>query len=133
MKPFLTVVMSLAILAGATACNKQQSAAQTQEDVNKAAMEANKDVTDAQRDASKKMDKANEKVDATAMDADHTRAETNEEVAVTIAKGTHKVAMQKCEALAGDAQSACKKKADADLEMAKAEANQKRVATDPKT
>ena len=96
-------------------------------------MEANKDVAEAQRDAGKKIENANEKVDATAMDADHARAEANEDVAVTAAKGAHKVAVEKCEALAGDAQSSCKKKADADLDLAKAEANQKRVATDPKT
>jgi hypothetical protein len=133
MKTPLKLVLGLLILASAAGCNKPQSMAQTQQDVDKAAAEANKDVAESRRDADKNLEKANEKVDSMAMDADHARSEGNEDVAITAAKGAHKVAIEKCESLAGDAQSACKKKADAELDVSKAQAKQQRVATDPKT
>ena len=42
--------------------------------------------------------------------------------AVTKAKGDNKIALAKCDGLAGDAQKACKDQADAALKAAKAQA-----------
>ena len=59
-------------------------------------------------DLAKDVDKANEKeVRAAADDA------------VTQAEGENKIALAKCEALAGDAQKACKDQANAELDMVK--------------
>jgi hypothetical protein len=51
-------------------------------------------------------------------------------VAVTEAEGRHKIASEKCDALAGDAQKACKDQADAALALTKANAKAARASLD---
>lgn len=66
-------------------------------------------------------------------DAQHENAEQTEDVAEAKAKADHDTALAQCEGLAGDQQSACKKRADADYETAKAQAHQQKKASDPKS
>lgn len=53
------------------------------------------------------------------------------EVAVARADGDHKIAIQKCDALEGREQKACKDQADADYDVAKADAKAIRAAQVP--
>ena len=53
------------------------------------------------------------------------------EVAVARADGDHKIAIQKCDALEGRDQKACKDRADADYDVAKADAKAIKAAQAP--
>jgi len=104
------------MLAG---CNKAESPEKVQRDVAKATADAEKkderaaekeDKADAAitNDVVKDVDKANQReVDAAANDA------------MTQAEGENKIALAKCEALAGNAQKTCKDQANAELKLAK--------------
>jgi hypothetical protein len=104
MNRLLTMLIAGAFAASLGACNKAESPAETQKDVAEAQSEASQDVAEAQSDASK--------------DA----MENQEDTAMAKAEGDHKVATERCEALPGDQQKACKDQADADYESAKAAA-----------
>ena len=54
------------------------------------------------------------------------RAESPREVAKDVAEADHKVAIESCEILEGDAQQTCKNEADAQLAASKAEAERLR-------
>jgi hypothetical protein len=109
-------VAAMLVLAG---CNKAESPDKVASDVAKATESAEKkdaraeeraEKTDAAvtNDLSKDVDKANGKeVRAAADDA------------VIQAEGENKIALAKCEALAGDAQKACKDQANAEFDMVK--------------
>ena len=109
-------VVAALVLAG---CNKAESPDKVASDVAKATAAAEKkderaeqqaQKTDATvtNDLAKDVDKANDKeVRAAADDA------------VTQAEGENKIALAKCEALAGDAQKQCKDQANAELDMVK--------------
>jgi hypothetical protein len=109
-------VVAMLALAG---CNKAESPDKVASDVAKATESAEKkdaraeeraEKTDAAvtNDLSKDVDKANDKeVRAAADDA------------VIQAEGENKIALAKCEALAGDAQKACRDQANAELDMVK--------------
>jgi hypothetical protein len=95
--------------------------------------EVRHDVTEAKQDAAEKTAKAREEVREERMDAqqdinkDMSNAaektqQSEYDLAIAKAEGDAKVAREQCEALSGDAQEACKQKADADLEVAKANA-----------
>lgn len=77
--------------------------------------------------------KGAEKVADAQVDAQHEYAEQGEDVAKAKAKADHETALAQCESLAGDQQSACKKRADAAYDTAKAEAEQQKVTKDPKS
>jgi hypothetical protein len=116
---------SLLLTAAAVAClalagcNKAESPDKVASDVAKATASAEKKDERAEQqaqkadatvtnDLSKDVDKANDKeVRAAADDA------------VTQAEGENKVALAKCEALAGAAQKTCKDQANAELDMVK--------------
>ena len=109
-------VVAALVLAG---CNKAESPDRVASDVAKATAAAEKkderaeqqaEKTDATvtNDLAKDVDKANDKEVRTAADD-----------AVTQAEGENKIALAKCEALAGDAQKQCKDQANAELDMVK--------------
>ena len=109
-------VVAALVLAG---CNKAESPDKVASDVAKATAAAEKkderaeqqaEKTDATvtNDLAKDVDKANDKEVRTAADD-----------AVTQAEGENKIALAKCEALAGDAQKQCKNQANAELDMVK--------------
>lgn len=105
MNRLLTMLMASALALTFGACNKAEDPAETRADVAEAQSEAREDVAQAQADASK--------------DA----MESNEDTAMAKAEGEHKVAIERCEALPSDQQTACKDEADATYEAAKAAAD----------
>ena len=86
----VAATMSLLALAG---CNKRDSAQETAKDVAEARKDANENVADERREAAD-----------TAKDANEDRAAAEYDVAVAQADGQRKIAKEKCESLAGDAQ-----------------------------
>lgn len=109
-------------LLGLPACNKAQSPDTVQADVTK-----------AQSDAAQENAKAEEKQKEVQAQAAQERADAQTkatdkgvgalvDTAVTQAEGETKVALAKCEALEGDAQTACKDKANAHLDAVKEKA-----------
>ena len=120
--------LSAAGLLALGGCNKAASPETVQSDVAKASNSAEeKDAKAAQEQAnteasaSKDIQSAQEKANAQAASA---AADT----ALTEAEGRNKIALAQCEALSGDLQQACKDKANAELDLAKA--NAKRMKAD---
>src|SRR5581483_715426 len=70
----------------------------------------------AEDKASQDVGKAQERVEEKAVDRNNVAAEDAYKVAMAKADGDHDVAVQKCKALAGDAQRRCKDQADADYD-----------------
>jgi hypothetical protein len=112
-KQTLTLWVGVATLAVLAGCNNAKSPDTAARDIANADKQAAAKVADAQRDAQKDMSK----------DAYN--------IAVAQADGDHKVAIQKCDALQGHDQQACKDQADADYEAAKANAKAAKVSTQP--
>jgi len=114
----MRLASSCAVLASAllalSACNKADSPDKVQADVAK-----------AQSDAAEQNAKADAKVQQVEAEAAKDRADAVAKVvdsAVTQAQGDTKIALAKCEALQGDAQQACKDKANAHLDAVNAKA-----------
>ena len=105
MNRVLTMLIAGAFAASLGACNKAEDPAETKADVAEAQSEAQVDVAESQADANK--------------DA----MENQEDTAMAKAEGDHKVAIERCEALAAEQQKICKDQADADYESAKAAAD----------
>ena len=99
LKDIKTTLIAAAAIALLAACQQAESPAEVQEDVQDAKQEAATDNTQVQADA-------------------------YEDTAMTRAEGEHKIAIERCEALAGDEQQLCKDQADAALEAAKQAADQ---------
>lgn len=99
LKDIKTTLIAAAAIALLAACQQAESPAEVQEDVQDAKQEAAVDNTQVQTDA-------------------------YEDTAMTRAEGEHKIAIERCEALAGDEQQLCKDQADAALEAAKQAADQ---------
>jgi hypothetical protein len=106
--PLLLVLASLGV-AALSGCQRAESPAAVQHDVAEARADAAKNEASAEAGMAKATDHAEAKVVTAAYD-----------LAVTDAEGAHRVALAECSALAGDAQKACRDKADATLAMAKA-------------
>lgn len=94
LKDIKTTLIAAAAIALLAACNQAESPAEVREDVAEAKQEVREDVKDVQADA-------------------------YEDTAMTKAEGEHKIALERCEALAGDEQQLCKDQAHAALEAAK--------------
>lgn len=109
--------IAFAMLAALAGCNNAKSPDTVATDVAAAQQSAAKQVADARAEASKDDAKANNVEAAAAYD-----------VAVAKADGAHKVALEQCNALSGDAQTKCKDQADADYAAAKANSKAAEVA-----
>jgi hypothetical protein len=122
MKPAILYAFIASAFLGLSACNKAESPANVHADVAQARSDAVAD--------NAKADAKVEQVEASAVkeraDADAMVAEKNVtalvDAAVTEAEGDTKIALAKCEALAGDAQINCKNQANAHLDAVKAKA-----------
>jgi len=101
MKIGMIVVVTVVAMSAVTGCERASSPTTV-----------NKHVAEARADAQRQDNKA------------------LADAAVTEAKGRHEIAIQRCNGLAGDQQKACKDQADAAYELAKANANAQKVATD---
>jgi hypothetical protein len=104
----LTALVCLALLGG---CNDAKSPAEVQKNVADAQQSAAKDVAGETKDARK------------------AASDSAYDVAIAKAEGNSKVAMEKCEALNGDSQKACKDQADAALKLDRANAEAEHVRT----
>jgi hypothetical protein len=128
-KSLLAALGALAVLA---ACQRAESPAKVDKDVAQAHDTAIANDDKADQAAEKRMASAEADVQSAQRNADHVAAQQRQKVATTDAEGAHKVALAACEALSGADQKACRDKADADYQRAKAEAEEIRTAQDPK-
>jgi hypothetical protein len=134
----LKVICALAAAVFAlSACNKSETSAEVQRDVAKAQAEGQRDVADARADVKEANADADRKVaneitdhDADAVakaahDANETADKGKAKIMIAQAEAAHRVAVEKCEGLAGAPQKECKDDADKTLEQEKeaAEAN----------
>jgi hypothetical protein len=123
--PISVIALSLFFVA---ACNNAKSPDTVAKDVAVAEQKASNEVADSQKDASKDIGKAADKVDDKLADLNNTVASNAYTIAVAKADGDKKIALAKCDALAGDAQKNCKDQADVDYNAAKANAKAAEVA-----
>jgi hypothetical protein len=115
------ILSALAVLA-LSGCDRASSPATVQNNVAKASAEAAQKDRDARESQAKTDIDANADAARAEQKADERKADSAYDVAVTEAEGTHKIAIEKCNAMTGDAQKACKEQADAKLDLAKANA-----------
>jgi methionine synthase II (cobalamin-independent) len=122
----MRLTLSCALLASTLLCLSACNKAKSPEDVQA-------DVAKAQSTAVEENAKADEKVKQVEAEAAKDRADALAKVAdksvgavvdsaVTQAEGDTKIALAKCQALAGDAQKSCKDEANAHLDAVKAKA-----------
>jgi cell division protein FtsB len=122
MRLALSCALLAGVLIGLSACNKAESPEGVQANVAKAKSEAVEE--NAKADEKMKQveaEAAKDRADAEAKAADKSVGAVVDS-AVTQAEGETKVALAKCEALEGDAQKACKDKANAHMDAVKAKA-----------
>jgi ribosomal protein L7/L12 len=105
-----------------TACHKAEPPAIVQTDVAKAQDEAAEKEAKANQQAADTVASAKQNIAAEAQKADTKTAKAAFDVAMVKADGDHKIAVAKCERLAGAIHNACLDQADAAREMAKAKA-----------
>ena len=122
----MRLALSCALLAsailGLSGCNKAESPDKVQTDVAQAQSDAAQE--NAKADEKRKQveaEAAQDKKDAAAKAADKSVGAVVDS-AVIQAEGDTKVALAKCEALEGDAQKACKDKANAHMDAVKVKA-----------
>jgi hypothetical protein len=119
-------ILTLALIAG---CNNAKSPDAVANDVAAAQHKTAQEIADAQKEAAKDAATATEKVDEKTKDLNNVQATGAYDVSMAKAEGTHKIALDQCAALSGDAQSKCKDVADADYAAAKANAKATEVTT----
>ena len=123
----LSLLISSTLLLGLAAC--QESASETQRDVNAARQEAQKNVAEARQEGAQQMREANDRLTATADKAgdelqeaqanvDKTRAEASYKVLATEAKETRKIALEKCDAFQDEIRDRCEETAEANFDAA---------------
>ena len=115
----LAAMVASGMLAG---CNNAKSPDTVAKDVASAQAKRDAEVANARQGAAKEENKAEAKVDDKTVDLNNADAKGAYDVAMARADGDHKVALQRCDALGGDAQKACKEQADAQYDLAKANA-----------
>lgn len=118
-------ISTLLLLGG---CNNAKSPATVENNVGKASAEASDKDAKAMARQDKTDAAANDSMASAEQSADAKKADAAADTAVTEAEGANKVALAKCEALAGDRQQACKDEANAALDMAKAKARAMKAA-----
>jgi hypothetical protein len=104
------------------ACHQAKSPDEVAAEVAKAQDKANSEVAGAEQHADKDVSNAAAKVGDKLTDLNNDAAGDAYKIAVAKADGDRKVALAQCDAMSGDAQTACRKQADADYDAAKANA-----------
>ena len=128
MQKLLLPMIGMLATVLACGCNGAKSPAAVATDVAAARQQAATEVANAQKDAAKNVDGAAANADGASKDVSEVGAKSEYDVAVAKADGDHKVAIQQCLALTGEAQKSCKDRADAAYEQAKTHANVERLA-----
>jgi hypothetical protein len=122
MKLTLSCALLASALLGLAACNKADSPEKVQTDVAKASSDAVADNAKADENVKQvEAQAAKDRADADAKAADKSVGAIVDS-AVVQAQGDTKIALAKCEALDGDAQKACKDKANAHMDAVNAKA-----------
>jgi hypothetical protein len=117
----ICALLASAIL-GLCACNKAEAPEKVQADVAKASSDAAADNAKADEKVKQvEAEAAKDRADAAVKAADKSIGAVVDS-AVTEAEGDTKVALAKCEVLEGDAQKACKDKANAHMDAVRAKA-----------
>ena len=123
MKLFATSSLILTALLGLAACNQAKSPEDVQADVNKATAEAAQSSAKADADRQQAEAQASDQLAkdqaAAAQKAADSSVAAVTDAAITDAEGQNKIALAKCEALAGDAQKQCKDEANTRLAAVK--------------
>ncbi len=134
----IAATISLGSVLAMSACNRQETPSETQEDVAKAQREGNQDVAEEAANAATVAAKNREDIvgadDAAEVrearsDAMKDNADTTQDVADAKAKAEYDVAKQKCDGLPSAQQSACNDAAEAAYDAVKARAEQTKDAT----
>jgi hypothetical protein len=123
--------VALLVVATISGCNEAKSPDKVANDASAAQAKRAAEVADAKQDAAKDANKAEAKVDDKTNDLNNANAKGAYDVAMAQADGDHKVALQKCDALSGDSQKACRDQADAKYDLAKANAKAMLAAQKP--
>ncbi|HEY6619706.1 MAG TPA: hypothetical protein VIY68_09190 [Steroidobacteraceae bacterium] len=131
MQKLILSLVALLAVAAASGCDHAKSPGSVANDVAAAQAKRASEVANAKQDAAKDENKAEAKVDDKTADLNNANAKGSYDVAMAQADGDHKVALQKCEALSGDSQKACKDQADAKYDLAKANAKAMMAAQKP--
>ena len=122
MRLSLSCALLASALLGLSACNKAESPERVQESVAKAKSDAVEENTKADEKVKQvEAEALKDRADAVAKAADKSVGAVVDS-AVTEAEGDTKVALAKCESLEGDAQKACKDKANAHMDAVKEKA-----------
>jgi hypothetical protein len=120
----LIIIGSMLIFGAAIAgCNQAEPPAQVNREVSKAQADRNEKVADARQEGAQAIQRQEKDVTAERRDVNEAASQRNYEVAIAKADGDYKVATEKCNALDGSSQAACKDQAEAvhDVDKAKAE------------
>ena len=126
------VIFSACVLSlGITACGRE-TPEKTQTDISNAQMKGAKDVAKERDAAAANTMDAQKDVNKANAELGHEEAKGNHDVVIAQAEAAHKISIEKCEAMTGDARSSCKKQADLNLEQAKLQADSTERAMDPK-
>jgi hypothetical protein len=120
-KRIIAIVGIFALALGG--CHRAKSPDTVAGNVNDAQQKAASNVADAQKDASRDVADAAGKVDDKSKYLNNAEVKGAYDVEMAKADGDRKVALNKCEALSGDAQKDCKDMADADYQAAKSHLN----------
>jgi membrane-bound lytic murein transglycosylase B len=128
MRKFLLPIVGILAAALTCGCNNAKSPAAVATDVAAARQQASTEVTEARAEAAKNIDSAATKADGSPKNLNEVGAKSEYDVAVARADGDHKVAIQQCLALTGQAQKSCKERADAAYDQAKTHANVTRLS-----
>jgi hypothetical protein len=131
MQKLLVSMVALFAVAMVSGCNNAKSPDAVASDVAAAQAKRATEVADAKQDAAKDSGNAEAKVDDKTNDLNNANAKGAYDVAMAQADGDHKVATQRCDAMSGDAQKACKDQADAKYDLAKANAKAMLAAQKP--
>ena len=129
--PNLLTVALLAATIGLASCGKQ-TPAENRTDVATAEAAGARDIAATKAQAADAMAGAQQDLNKTETAVAHEDAAARQNISVAEAEAAYKVAVERCGALAGDEKRLCKKHADAELELAKARANNVRADSDPK-
>src|SRR5690348_465980 len=108
MSPKLWLPLSATALLALAGCQQASSPATVQNDVAKAQEQAASKDAKAQQDEAKTDAKANGEVAKAEDKAEEKKAGSAYDTAVTEAEGQYKIDKAKCEAMSGDAKTACK-------------------------
>ena len=119
MKATFLWTATAAVVLALTGCNKAESPDKVQKDVANATAKAEKNDARAQEKEANADAAATNQLAEDFNKADSKEVRAAADDAVTQAEGDNKVALAKCEALAGDAQKSCKDQANAELDMVK--------------